>query len=139
VHFRSIPQPAKSVSKKPTRSSEEEAEYQICRYPVDRVPPHTSFKSTQEAGRASTCYYISCSFKPHLPTWVGSSAATCPVVPDLASLPRWALALPHVLWLRTSPPCEGGLWCCHVSLHSGPHFPAEVGSSASGFTALLEG
>jgi hypothetical protein len=29
VLFRSIPQPAKSASKKPTRSSEEEAEYQI--------------------------------------------------------------------------------------------------------------
>jgi hypothetical protein len=29
VLFRSIPQPAKSVSENPTRSSEEEAEYQI--------------------------------------------------------------------------------------------------------------
>jgi hypothetical protein len=29
VRFRSIPQPAKSASEKPTRSSEEEAEYQI--------------------------------------------------------------------------------------------------------------
>jgi hypothetical protein len=29
VLFRSIPQPVKSASKKPTRASEEEAEYQI--------------------------------------------------------------------------------------------------------------
>jgi hypothetical protein len=34
---------------------------------------------------------------------------------DYASRLRWALALPRVLWLRTSPPGGGGLWRCHVS------------------------
>jgi hypothetical protein len=38
------------------------------------------------------------------PAEVGSGAATCPMALDLASRLRWAPALPHVLWLRTSPP-----------------------------------
>jgi hypothetical protein len=37
VLFRSIPQPAKSASEKPTRSSEEEVEYQITNSRVTRV------------------------------------------------------------------------------------------------------
>jgi hypothetical protein len=56
--------------------------------------------------------------------------ATCCVAPNLASLPRWAPALPHVLQLRTSPPCWGGLRCCHVSNGLEPRLPAQEGSSA---------
>jgi hypothetical protein len=52
---------------------------------------------------------------PHLPAEVGSSAITCSLAPDLASLPRWALALPRGPGL-TSPREE--LRCCHV-----PHDP----------------
>jgi hypothetical protein len=47
---------------------------------------------------------------------LGSGIATCPMSLDLTSQLRWAPALPHVLWLRTSPPPD---WCelqrCHLS------------------------
>jgi hypothetical protein len=51
--------------------------------------------------------------------------------PDLVSPLRWAPALPHFLWLRTSPPDRGGLRRCHVSYGSEPRLPIEVGSSAA--------
>jgi hypothetical protein len=105
----------------------------LCRHPEDRVPPHTSSKSRQGAGRASTRCHVSCSFGPHLPAEVSSGTATfpaapapmlphgpeprllaelssgavtCSSAPDLASLSRCALALPRVPWLRTLPPQE---------------------------------
>jgi transposase InsO family protein len=59
-----------------------------CRYPEDRVPPHTSSKSRQGAGRASTRYHVSGSLGPHLCAEVGSGAATCPAALDLASVLR---------------------------------------------------
>jgi hypothetical protein len=71
--------------------------------------------------------------------------ATCCVAPNLASLPRWAPALPHVLQLRTSPPCWGGLRCCHMSNGLEPRLPAQEGSSADtcpvapGLTSLSRG
>jgi hypothetical protein len=37
---------------------------------------------------------------------LSSSAVTRSSAPDLASLPRWAPALPHVPWLRALPPRE---------------------------------
>jgi hypothetical protein len=37
---------------------------------------------------------------------LSSGAATCSLAPDLASLSRWALPLPHVPWLRALPPRE---------------------------------
>jgi hypothetical protein len=85
------------------------------RYPTDRVPPHTSSKSRQVAGSASTCCHVSCSFRSHLPTEVDSGTITCSAAPDLASLLRWAPTLPHVSQLRTLPPWWCELWCCHVS------------------------
>jgi hypothetical protein len=51
----------------------------------------------------------------------------CHMAPDLASRLRWALALPRVLWLRTSPPGRGGLRRYHVSYGFEPHLPYEVG------------
>jgi hypothetical protein len=39
--------------------------------------------------------------RPCLPNEVGSGAATCPTTLDPASLPMWALTLPHVQWLWT--------------------------------------
>jgi hypothetical protein len=38
----------------------------------------------------------------------GSSVATCPVAPDLASLIGRALVLPHVEWLQTFLPAREG-------------------------------
>jgi hypothetical protein len=87
------------------------------------VTPHTSSKLRQEAGCASTCCHISCSFGPHLPAEVGFDATTCPTTPDLASLLRWASALPRVPQLRTLPPWWGELRCCHVSHGSGLCIP----------------
>jgi hypothetical protein len=52
------------------------------------VPPHTSSKSRKGAWRTSMRYRISYSFRPHLPTELGSGATTCPAVPDLTSLLR---------------------------------------------------
>jgi hypothetical protein len=59
-----------------------------CRYPKDRVPPHTSSKSEQRVGHASTRCHVSCSFGLHLPAEVGSDATTCPAALDLVSLLR---------------------------------------------------
>jgi hypothetical protein len=57
--------------------------------------------------------------------------AMCPATMNPASLQRWALVLPHVLWLRTSPPCQDGLWCYHVSYGSKPCQLAQEGSGAA--------
>jgi hypothetical protein len=54
----------------------------------DQVPPHTSSKSRQGTGRASTRCHISCSFEPHLLAEVGSDAVMCPMALDLTSLLR---------------------------------------------------
>jgi hypothetical protein len=83
--------------------------------------PHTSSKSRQSAGRASTPCHVSCSFGPHLPVEVGSGTATFPAAP--------APMLSH--GPRASPPCWVELRRCHVFLSSGPRLPAEVGSGAA--------
>jgi hypothetical protein len=75
-------------------------------------------------------------------------AVTCPTAPDPASLLRWAPTLPHILQLRTSPPCRraltlprvprpqtsppcrGSLRRCHVPCSSGPRLHVEEGSGA---------
>jgi hypothetical protein len=64
--------------------------------------------------------------------------ATCPTAPDPASLPRRALALPHVPWLWTLPPCSRGLRCCHMSHGSGPRLPAWEGSGAATYRMALD-
>jgi hypothetical protein len=120
-----------------------------CRHPKDRVPPYTTSKSRQGAGRASTRCHVSCTFGPHLLVKVGSGTVTCPTAPDLASLLRRAPLPPRVPQLQTSPPCWGELralprvprprilppcWGelrrCHVSLSSGPCLLDEVSSGA---------
>jgi hypothetical protein len=58
-------------------------------------------------------------------------ASTCPAVLDLASMSRWALALPHILRPWTLPPCRGGLRCYHVSHGRKPCLLAKVSSSAA--------
>jgi hypothetical protein len=82
---------------------------EYCRYPVDRVPPHTSLSQDMEQG-------------------VHPCATTCPAPSDLASLLRWAPVPQCVLRLRTSPPCRGRLQCCHVSHGLGPRLLAKVSS-----------
>jgi hypothetical protein len=76
------------------------------------------------------CCHVSYSPGPHLPTEVGSGAATWSMALDLASLPSWALVLPCVPWPWTSPPCRGRLWRCHVTYGSGSRLPTEGGSGA---------
>jgi hypothetical protein len=61
---------------------------------------------------------------PRLLAELSSSAATCSSALDLASLPRWAPALPRFPWLRALPPIEES---------SG----AAMCSSALGLTSLL--
>jgi hypothetical protein len=78
--------------------------YRHCRYPADRIPLHTSLKSRQVTGRASTHCHMPYGSGPHLPVEIGSGIAMCPMAPELASWLRWALALPCGLWLCTSPP-----------------------------------
>jgi hypothetical protein len=58
-------------------------------------------------------------------------AAMRPTAPDHASLPRWASALPRVLQLWTLPPCQGGIWCCHMSYDSRPRSLVKMGSGAA--------
>jgi hypothetical protein len=70
-----------------------------CRYPADQVPLHTSFKSRQVVGHASTHCHVSYGSGPRLPAKMGSGATMCPMTPDVASRLRWAPALPCVLWL----------------------------------------
>jgi hypothetical protein len=62
--------------------------YITCRHPEDRIPPHTSSKSRQGAGRASTRCHVSCSFRPHHSAEVGFRATTCPATSNLTSLLR---------------------------------------------------
>jgi hypothetical protein len=46
------------------------------------------------------CCHMARGLRPRLLAELSSGAATRSSAPDLASLPRWALALPRVPWLR---------------------------------------
>jgi hypothetical protein len=72
-----------------------------CRYPVDQVPQHISFKTRQGAGRAPMRHHVSYSTGSCLSAKVGSKVVTCPGTPYPASLIRRDPMPPHVLWLRT--------------------------------------
>jgi hypothetical protein len=102
-----------------------------CRYPIDRVPPHTRFKPRQGDGHASVHCHVPYDSGPCLPAEAGSSTATCPMALDPASLLERASVLPHVTRLRIPPSCLGGLRCCHVSHGSRPCLPALEGSGAA--------
>jgi hypothetical protein len=60
-----------------------------------------------------------------------SRVATYTVASDHTSLQRWAPAPPRVPQPRTSAPCWGELWRCHVSLSSKLCLPDEVSSGAA--------
>jgi hypothetical protein len=49
---------------------------------------------------------VSRGLEPHLLAELSSDTAKCSSAPDLASLPRWAQALPRVPWLRALSPRE---------------------------------
>jgi hypothetical protein len=102
-----------------------------CRFPVDRVPSYIVFKTRQGTVHATTRCHVSHSYRPCLHVEEGSDVARCPVALDLASLMRRASALPRVLWLRTSPSCQGGLWRGHVSYGFRPRLHVEEGSCAT--------
>jgi hypothetical protein len=100
----------------------------VCHHALPRVlQPMTSHPCHGELRR----FHVSCGSGPCLPAKESSDAAMCPTVPDPTSPLRKAPALPRVLQLRTSPPYQGGLRCCHVSRSSGPGLPAEKDSSAA--------
>jgi hypothetical protein len=60
-------------------------------------------------------YHVPHDFGPRLPAREGSSAVTCHMALNPASLLRRAPVLPHAPWLRTLPTCSGELLCGHVS------------------------
>jgi hypothetical protein len=60
-----------------------------------------------------------------------SRTTTCPTVLDPTSLLRWAPLLPCAPRLWTSPPCSGGLQCCHVSHGYEPRLTARKGSDTA--------
>jgi hypothetical protein len=64
------------------------------------------------------CCHVARGPEPCLLTELSSGAATCSSTPDLASLPRWAPALPRVPWLRALPPREesSGAAMCSTAL-----------------------
>jgi hypothetical protein len=103
----------------------------LCRYPKDRVPPHTSSKSRQGAGRVSTRCHASCSSGPRLPVEVGFGAATCLAAPSPAAQPGAAPGPPRVLWLQLPLPSPGQLRGHHVSCGSSSHCPARGSSGAA--------
>jgi hypothetical protein len=47
----------------------------------------------------------------------------CPVALNPACPMRRAPVVPHVPQFQTSPPCQGGFYCFHVSCGSGPRLP----------------
>jgi hypothetical protein len=102
-----------------------------CQYPTDWVPPHISFLPRQGAGHVSVHCHVSCGSEPCLHVEEGSSTAMHPTTPDLASLPRWALALPRAMWLRTLPPYQNELRHCQVPCSIGHCLPAEAGFGAA--------
>jgi hypothetical protein len=72
-----------------------------CRYHVDQVPQHISFKTRLGAGRAPMCRHVSYSTGSCLSAKVGSKVVTCPATPYPTSLIRRDLTPTHVPWLRT--------------------------------------
>jgi hypothetical protein len=63
-----------------------------------------------------------------VPCWPGTSVYR---LKDKTSSRACTHVLPCVLQLQTSPPCQGGLQCCHVPYVFGPRIPAEIGSGAA--------
>jgi hypothetical protein len=69
-----------------------------CRYHVDQIPLHTSFKSRQRMERPSTRRHVPSCTRPCLFVKVGSGTATCPASPDPTSLLGRAPVPPRASW-----------------------------------------
>jgi hypothetical protein len=76
--------------------------------------------------------------RPRFPIELGSDAATCLTAPDPASQSRWALTLPHVQWLWTSPLGWCGLRYHHMSHEFAPCFPAKKASGVDACPTALD-
>jgi hypothetical protein len=106
-----------------------------CRYPADRVPTRTSFKSRQRAGHAPPRALQHRNLPPclgrapemPLVPWLrttplhlgGFSPAMCPIALDPAPPSRRAPVLPHDPRHRALPLLLGRLRCRHAS-HGSP-------------------
>jgi hypothetical protein len=103
----------------------------LCRHLEDRVPRIQTLSQDKEQDmrpRAATqtvvldhtslhrwtpesCCHVSRGPGSHLLAELSSDGATCFSAPDLASLSRWAPALPRGPVLTS---LRGELWCCHI-------------------------
>jgi hypothetical protein len=92
---------------------------------------HTSFKTRQKAGCASTRHHVSYISRPCLPASVGSGVAMCLTTPDPTSLLERAPVLPCVLQLWVSLLDRGGLRRCHVPCGSWPCLLSGEGSGTT--------
>jgi hypothetical protein len=96
-----------------------------CRYPMNRVPPHTGLSPRQRAESTTTCLIAS------EPASLLGRASALPRVPRLRTMPFCSgrtMVLPCAPQLRTSPPYSGGLRHCNVPRSSRPRLPAQGGS-----------
>jgi hypothetical protein len=71
-------------------------------------------------------------YSPHPVVSVPYRSGTCTYKLQVKISSRTCIhVLPRALRLWISPPCQGGLWCCHVFYGSRPRFPIEVDSCAA--------
>jgi hypothetical protein len=101
------------------------------RYPIDRVPPHTSSKSRQRVGYASGHRHVARNSISRLLAQEGTGAVTCSTALNPATQYGRAPVLPRVPQLQTPPPSSGGLWCFCVSRGSGSCLLMQEGSGAA--------
>jgi hypothetical protein len=120
----------------------------LCRYPTDRIPPHTSSKSRRRVRRALTrayvsmassyairhgqleCRHTSCVASSRLLAQDSSSAAMCPVTPAPESRLEADRVMPHGSWHQLLPPSIGQLWSRHESSGSGSRLLTQDSSGA---------
>jgi hypothetical protein len=89
-----------------------------CRYPADRVPPHTGMRLRHRVGRATMCCHVSHSSEPCLLP----CAVMCPTALDPASLPRRAPVPPRVqqIWTHFLAEEGSGAATCPIALDPPP-------------------
>jgi hypothetical protein len=119
------------------------------RYPTDRVPPHSRFKSRRRARRTLAhahvsmtsgyatqhgqlrCRHTCCGTNSRLLARGSSGATTCPVA--LAPESRFGAArvLPRIPWRQLQPPSTGQLQSRHAFYGSGSHLLSQGSSGAA--------
>jgi hypothetical protein len=93
--------------------------------------PGTPTYTLKSKTRNNTYCHMPRSSGPCLAAREGSSAATCSVASDPASMLGRVPVLSCVPWLWTLPPCLEGLQRCHVPCGFGSCLPAQEGSGAA--------